>query len=244
MFEFKRQQRQFVCTGCGHNMIGQQPDFCSMCGDPKHVFITLNECSSLFDIIPTQISEKIARLETYPPLGNETCAYIIKAGHRSIWVDCPSPFHRSVPRADLILVTHCHALGCSNMYRKKFKAEVWIHRQDAEDEVSHGFPLDRLFEKDFSFLGIEAFHLGGHTNGFTAFLFDGTLFISDMVYFERGKLRFQPSPAREEVKKAAKKLVQVMQEREIGQVCSSENCVDYAFWKSKFEQLLAAHEPA
>jgi hypothetical protein len=47
-----------------------------------------------------------------------------------------------------------------------------------------------LFARDH---GIEAFHIDGHTPGFTFYIFEETLFICDYVFLDGDSLKFNPT---------------------------------------------------
>lgn len=158
---------QHVCLVCGFNMIGFHPDRCPFCGAAKSHFITAEECSARFQVTSTRVNDKVTRLNSDPPLGLEHAAYRVETAHGPCWIDCPSSFDRSLGRADAILFTHHHFLGASNLYRELFSAQIDIHHADSVHDICRPFPFDVTFHQDFVHNGIEAFHIGGHTPGFT-----------------------------------------------------------------------------
>ncbi len=111
--------------------------------------------------------EKVKRLNSEPSLGLEHAAYRIETGQGAYWIDCPSSFDASLQKTEAIFFTHHHFLGASNLYREMFGAEVRIHRDDSTHEICRPFTFDVTFEKNSVHNGIEAFHIDGHTPGFT-----------------------------------------------------------------------------
>jgi len=223
-------------------MAGYCPDFCPFCGAPKRIFITWKECSALFDIDCLEVNTRVSRLKPEPALGVEQSSYCIDTGESTIWVDCPSAFDQTLPATDLIVFTHNHLLGAANLYRIHFHSQVRIHALDASSSLCRGFTFDSTFEDGFAESGLEAFHINGHTPGFTFYIFDRTLFVADLVYFDQGRLHLNPFGPQRETRQAAEQLHRIVESRPIDEVCGHENVVPFDYWKDKFENLLAATE--
>ncbi len=232
------QKEQYVCTICGFNMVGYYPDFCPFCGAPKEKFITSMECSAKYKVKVTPVNEKITRLNSVPPLGFEHAAYRIETGGKAFWIDCPSCFDTSLKPADAIMFTHHHFLGASNQYRDLFHAPVRIHKLDSAHNICLAFTFDVTFTENFTELGIEAFHIGGHTPGFTLYLFEDVLLICDYVFLRGNGMQFNPFGPQKETRECATKIDRILQGRELNKVCGWNYVSDYKDWKERFDHLL------
>ena len=232
------EKEQYVCTVCGFNMVGYHPDFCPFCGAPKEKFITSEECSARFKVKGTPVNEKVTRLNSVPALGLEHAAYRIETNGKTFWIDCPSCFDSSLKPADIITFTHHHFLGASNQYRDYFHAKVRIHKLDSAHSICRAFTFDATFQENFIELGIEAFHTGGHTPGFTFYLFEDVLLICDYVFLKEGGMSFNPFGPQKETRECAFKIDEVLQGRKISKVCGYNYVVDYKDWKKRFDRLL------
>ncbi len=232
------QKEQYVCTACGFNMIGYYPENCPFCGAPREKFLTSEECSTKFKVKGTPVKEKVTRLNSVPALGLEHAAYRIERGTRAFWIDCPSSFDKSLKPADVITFTHHHFLGASNQYRRLFPSEVRIHRLDSTHGICQAFTFDKAFEQDFTDHGIEAFHIGGHTPGFTLYLWEDVLFICDYVFLRGDEMTFNPFGPGRETREGGKKIGHIIEGRKITKVCGYNYVADYLAWKEDFEELL------
>ncbi|GAB61044.1 MAG: MBL fold metallo-hydrolase [Candidatus Jettenia sp.] len=233
------QEEQYVCIVCGYNMVNYHPDFCPFCGAPKKKFITSEECSTRFKVEGTLINEKVTRLNSVPPLGLEHAAYRIETGGKVFWVDCPSCFDRNLKTADVITFTHHHFLGASNQYRNFFHSQVWIHTLDSSHNICRGFTFDTTFKENFVRSYIEAFHIGGHTPGFTLYFLEDVLFICDYVFFKKTDMQFNPFGPQEETKQCAATINNVLQGRRINNVCGFNYVAEYRDWRERFDRLLS-----
>lgn len=226
---------QHVCQACGFNMIGFHPERCPFCGAARNRFVTAEECSASFKVVGTAVHDKVTRLNSQPPLGLEHSAYRIDTGSGSCWIDSPSSFDRSLGRADAILFTHHHFLGASNLYRGLFSAETHIHREDSLHEISRPFTFDVTFEKNFVKNGIEAFHIGGHTPGFTFYIFEDVLFICDYVFFVDGGMKYNPFGPADRTIAGGDRIRGHLEGRKLSTVCGYNYTVGYEDWRRRFD---------
>ncbi len=227
-------REQYVCLVCGFNMIGFYPDHCPFCGAAKKNFITAEECSSRYKVVATAVNEKVKRLNSDPPLGLEHAAYRIETSEGTSWIDCPSSFDASLPKTDTILFTHHHFLGASNLYRESFGAEVQIHYDDSTHEICRPFTFDVTFEKNFAHNGIEAFHIDGHTPGFTFYIFEDVLFICDYVFLDGDGMKYNPFGPAGQTIDGGKRIGEILEGRRISTVCGYNYVIDYNDWKRRF----------
>ncbi len=236
--EVVKERKQYVCTVCGYNMVGYYPNNCPFCGAPKEKFIMSEECSDRFKVEATPVSEKVASLNSVPPLGLEHSAYRAETNGNVIWIDCPSSFDKSLESVDVIMFTHHHFLGACNLYREYFGAEVWIHKLDSSHNICRGFLFDEVFQRDFRKFGMEAFHIDGHTPGFTFYIFEDIMFVCDYVFLRDGRMQFNPFGPEKETREGAYKIKKIIAGRELSKVCGNRYMVDYLEWKEKFDGLL------
>ncbi|MBM4348453.1 MAG: MBL fold metallo-hydrolase [Deltaproteobacteria bacterium] len=227
-------REQYVCLVCGFNMIGVHPDRCPFCGAAKKYFITAEECSARYRVVATPVNEKVTRLNSHPPLGFEHAAYRIETPNGFCWIDCPSSFDSSLERGKTILFTHHHFLGASNLYRKLFAAEVKIHRDDSAHPICRLFTFDTVFDKNFVHHGIEAFHIDGHTPGFTFYIFEDILFICDYVFLDGDGMKYNPFGPAGETVDGGRRLRKVLEGRELSTACGYNYVIGYDDWKRRF----------
>ena len=231
-------QKQFVCIKCGYNMIGHYFPFCPFCSSSNKNFITAEECSQRYKIVSSRVNDKVVRLNSYPSLGLEHSAYSIEVDNKRFWIDCPSTFSRELEPMDKILFTHQHFLGASNLYRAYYTAFIWIHKSDSEDLLSKLNPFDKKFTQDFNISGIEAFHINGHTQGFTFYIFEKILFICDYLIPLDQSFILNPYGSKKSTVEGAQSLHKIIENREIDIVCGFNYVLDYQLWKMHFNQLL------
>ncbi len=231
-------QRQYVCKKCGYNMIGHYFQFCPFCGASNENFITAEECSQMHKIVSSRVNDKVFRLNSYPSLGLEHSAYSIEIDNKRIWIDCPSTFSKELEPMDKILFTHQHFLGASNLYRGYYTAFIWIHKNDSEHLLSKFNPFDKKFTQDFNLSGIEAFHINGHTQGFTFYIFENVIFVCDYLIPLGQIFILNPYGPLQSTADGAKKLKKIIEKREFNTVCGFNYVMDYQIWKKKFLKLL------
>ncbi len=229
---------QFVCTVCGFNLIEHYPENCPFCGAPKKKFITAEECSEKYNIVETRVTDKVNRLNSYPPLGLEHSAYCIEHNGRRIWIDCPSTFSDGLKPMDKIIFTHHHFLGASNLYRNYYTAFIWINKNDSEHPISQRFPFDKKFTEDFNLSGIEGFHINGHTPGFTFYIFEEILFICDYFALKSQGFTLNPYGPAQSTLNGAKRLRDLIKNRNIETVCGFNYVIEYNKWNIRFNKFL------
>lgn len=218
-------------------MVGYHPDKCPFCGASKKKFITANECYARFSVKSVSVNKKVTQLNSVPPLGLEHSAYSIETDNKTYWIDCPSSFDDCLKPMDVIIFTHHHFLGASNLYREYFSSRVSIHELDSVHNICQAFTFDNTFRENFTENGIEAFHIDGHTPGFTFYIFDGTLFVCDYVFIKEGKMVYNPFGPKKETRHGGIKLKNVIENRNINVVCGYNYVIDYSIWKAMFDNL-------
>ena len=236
------QNEQYVCTVCGYNMVGHLPEACPFCGALKDKFITSGECSKQYNVVEIPVTENISRLNSTPRLGLEHAAYSIRCKNRTYWIDCPSCFDTKVASMDNILFTHFHFLGASNQYREYFSSKVWIHHADSGAKLCRGFTFDNTFKDDFVEDGIEAYHIDGHTPGFTCYFFEDVFFICDYVFNAAKDMKFNPYGPKAETIQGGFHIRELLEGRNINKVCGVSYVMDFTEWFSGFEKLLDASD--
>jgi len=179
------------------------------------------------------VNEKVTRLNSFPPLGYEHSAYRIETNRSIIWIDCPSLFDSTMKSTDLIMFTHNHFLGASNLYQEFLSAQVWIHKLDSSHSICRGFTFNNMFEEDFAEGDVEAFHINGHTPGFTFYMFQDIVFVCDYVFLREGTMRFNPFGPARETTEGAYKIREIIEARELSKVCGHNYVADYSEWKDK-----------
>ncbi|MCA1994236.1 MAG: MBL fold metallo-hydrolase [Coleofasciculus sp. S288] len=231
--------QQWVCIVCGYNMIGEMPDVCPFCGVGHDKFLTWDEAEQTYRVTPYQVNEFVTQLKSVPRLGLEHAAYRIETEDGAVWIDCPSAFNRDLEPVQTIYFTHKDFMGASNQYRELWGAKVYLHVLDSEHSLAKLFPVDRRFTGDFVEHGIEAFHIGGHTPGFTIYIYNEVLFICDYAFPPGGKMRFNPFGVQDETRDRALRIREVISGRTLEIVCGYNYIAEFGSWWRNFEHLLA-----
>ncbi len=229
---------QYVCTVCGYNMIEHYPLNCPFCGAPQDKFITAEECSEKYRVEGKNFAPGVTQLRSQPRLGYEHAAYRVEAESKTFWIDCPSCFDASLEAVDVITFTHHHFLGASNMYRSHFDAKVQINGRDSSNKLARRFPFDNKFSGNFTEAGLEAFHVDGHTQGFTIYVFKNVLFICDYVFLKPGSMVFNPYGPPGETREGARTIKKIAESRNISIVCGYNYVENYPKWQEKFAILV------
>jgi len=232
------ENEQYVCKVCGFNIIGYFPERCPFCGTLNVNFITAENCSENYKVLETKITDKVIRLNSTPPLGLEHAAYSIKTENQTIWIDCPSTFDSSLEKMDKIIFTHHHFLGASNLYRSYNTAFVWIHIEDSKHDMSQKHTFDKRFDTDFQLSGIKAFHINGHTAGFTFYTYENIVFVCDYVSLSEGKMKFNPyGPLRKTIE-GGKLMKKLLENGNYQKVCGFDYDVAFSEWISLLNDLV------
>jgi len=229
---------QYVCKVCGYNIINNHPDFCPFCGASRIHFITADVCSQKYKIVENEVKDSVTRLNSYPSLGLEHTAYCIENKGRRIWIDCPSTFSKNLKPMDKILFTHHHFLGASNLYREYYTAFIWIHKKDSVHTLANQHSFDKKFVENFEINGIKAYHINGHTPGFTIYIYEDILFICDYLLLKNDELFLNPYGPDELTTDGAKFLWNYIKKREFEKVCGFNYIMDFNDWIREFVKLL------
>ncbi len=230
---------QYVCQNCGFNMVGYLPDNCPFCFASKNQFITAEKCSERFEVVSTKVTEKVSRLNSAPRLGVEHAAYQINTSEGTVMIDCPSTFREEVEPMNAILFTHHHFLGASTLYQKHFKAKLWIHIDDSETILTRNYAFDKLFKSNFDFAEINAFHINGHTPGFTFFIFEDVLLLCDYLVGSGEEFRLNPYGPPQPTLEGAQKMKDIIETYDLNHVCSVNNVLSFPEWNAIFKGLLS-----
>ena len=172
-----------------------------------------------------------------PKLGLEHAAYRVETETGAVWIDSASAFNRDLPPVQAILFTHHHFLGASNQYRQLWHSEVWLHKLDAEHRLVALFDIDEPFTDDFNLYGIQSYHVGGHTPGFTFYIYRDVLFICDYVFLTDTGMQFNPYGPPLETLKQAGRIFEIVQDLPLKTVCGYNYVAQFADWLPGFERL-------
>jgi hypothetical protein len=236
MFGFS--DNQWICTVCGYNMIGQRPDRCPFCAAQRKSFIDTKTATRRYKIIAKEVVPSVTQLTCVPRLGLEHAAYRIDGDGGSLWIDCPSVFKRELDSVDCILFTHKDFIGAANQYRKEWKTEVWLHEADAELSQVSEHSVDHRFSDSIEKFGVEGLPIGGHSPGFTVYVWRDVLFICDYVYPPGPAMKLNPHGPRDATREGAGRLADIVSVRELTTVCGYNYVTDFASWQSAFMRLV------
>ncbi|MDJ0702705.1 MAG: hypothetical protein QNJ46_05440 [Leptolyngbyaceae cyanobacterium MO_188.B28] len=230
---------QWVCTVCGYNMIGEMPDVCPFCGARHDTFLTWDETEQTYRVTPHRVNDYVTQLISAPHLGFEHAAYRIETDDgAAVWIDCPSAFNRDLPPVEAIYFTHKDFMGASNQYRQLWNATVHLNANDAKHPLVQRFPVDKKTDGDFTDHGIEAFHIGGHTPGFTIYLYKQVLFICDYAFPPGPDMRLNPFGPQKATRQGASRILDIVSERSLETVCGYNFTTDFQSWLENFKRLV------
>lgn len=232
------QMPQWVCLECGYNMIGEMPDVCPFCGASHDRFMPWDEAEKKFRVTAHDINNDVSQLLSVPKLGLEHAAYRIETTAGNVWIDSPSAFNRTLEPVDAILFTHLHFIGASNQYRRLWGSQIWLHELDAKHPLVASFDVDKRFNDNFSLYGIDAYPIGGHTPGFTLYVYQDVLFICDYVFLNNSTLRFNPYGSQPETLKQAQRIHEIVKSRHLLTVCGYNYVISFDEWLVAFENLI------
>ena len=234
--------KQWVCVPCGFNMIGEMPDVCPFCGARHDRFVTWDEAEKTYRVTPARVNDRVTQLRSVPSLGIEHAAYRIETDDGAVWIDCPSAFNGDLDPVAAIYFTHKDFLGASNQYRSAWNAEICLHEADAALPLVASFPIDRRFTGDFTERGIEAFHIGGHSPGFTIYIFEDVLFACDYAFPPGPTMRLNPFGPKSATREGAKRLNEIVHDRTLSTVCGYNYVAPFEPWIREFERAFAPAE--
>lgn len=238
MLALTMNHQQWVCTACGYNMIGSMPDLCPFCRANRDKFLNWNKAEQIYRVTTYRVNDYVTQLISVPRLGIEHAAYRIETDDGAFWIDCPSVFNQDLEPVEAIYFTHRDFMGASNQYRKLWNAKVYLHVSDAEHPLAEQFPIDNLIYGDFTKHGIEAFYIGGHTPGFTIYIYDKVLFICDYAYPPGPSMQFNPYGPKNKTRKRASRILDLVSERSLDIVCGYNFFTDFSSWREDYKHLL------
>jgi len=229
--------QQSVCLVCGYNMIGEMPDVCPFCGATHDQFMPWDAAEQTYRVTSRPINDYVSQLLSVPKLGLEHAAYRVETEATAVWIDSPSAFNRDLPPVQTILFTHHHFLGASNQYRRLWYSDVWLHELDARHRLVALFDIDSRFSDDFNLHGIQSYHVGGHTPGFTFYIYRDVLFICDYVFLTDTVMKFNPFGPQQETLKQARRILEIVKDLPLKTVCGYNYVAQFADWLPGFERL-------
>jgi hydroxyacylglutathione hydrolase len=230
--------KQWVCTTCGYNMMGEMPDICPFCGATHDRFVAWDKAEQTYRVTPYRVNDYVIQLLSVPRLGFEHAAYRIATEEGAVWIDCPSAFNRDLQPVEAIYFTHKDFMGASNQYRELWGAKVYLHALDAEIPIAKPFPVDYPFDGDFTEHGIEAFHIGGHSPGFTIYIYRKVLFICDYAFPPGAKMQLNPFGPQKETRDRAARILDIISGRSLETVCGYNFITEFDRWREDFQHLL------
>jgi hydroxyacylglutathione hydrolase len=230
--------QQWVCLECGYNMIGEMPDVCPFCGATHDRFMPWEEAEMTYRVSSHQVNDFVDQLLSVPKLGLEHAAYRVKTEAGAVWIDSPSAFNRELAPVNAILFTHHHFMGASNQYRRLWNTQVWLNELDAMHPLAIQFDIDQHFTDDFVAYGIEAYHTGGHTPGFTFYIYRDVLFICDYVFLADDNMQFNPYGPKQETQQQAQRIFEIVKNRPLRTVCGYNYVANFADWLIGFKHLI------
>ncbi len=230
--------QQWVCKTCGYNMIGEAPERCPFCGADHDQFVDWQLAEQNYRVAERRVNDRVTQLRSQPKLGLEHAAYRIAGEHGALWIDCPSAYNRTLQPVGAILFTHPHFLGASNQYRDLWRAEVYLHALDAENPLAKPFPIDHRFRADFVLDGVSAYHVGGHTPGFTIYIFRDVLFVCDYAFPPGPRMQLNPHGPERETWQGAGTILDIVRHQPLTTVCGYNYICPFHDWLADFQRII------
>jgi len=234
----KNQRKQWVCTICGYNMVEQRPDRCPFCGARHEDISDSATISRRYRVVEKPVTDTVTQLRCSPKLGLEHAAYRIAADGGDVWIDSPAIFTKELSAVDAILFTHKDFIGAANQYKNAWGAEVWLHAADAELSKVSRFCVDHTFDGNFEKFGVHGIHIGGHSPGFTVYIWQNVLFVCDYAYPPGKTMKLNPHGNRDATREGAGRLADVIAARPLETVCGYNYVVNFDAWQAAFVSLI------
>ena len=229
---------QWICTVCGYNMIAKMPDVCPFCGANHRHFITSEEGEQLYKVTPTRVNDYVTQLLSVPRLGFEHAAYCLDTENGTVWVDCPSVLNHDLEPVQAIYFTHHHFMGACNQYQEMWGAKIHLHNLDADLPLARQFSVDERYNSDFTTHGIQAFHIDGHTPGFTMYIYKSVLFICDYAFPPGSRMRLNPYGPTDKTRTGALKVIDLVADRNLETVCGFNYVAEFDIWFHDFVRIV------
>jgi len=230
--------KQWVCTVCGYNIVDSRPDQCPFCGARHDQIYDSAAISRRYRVTEKPVNDSVAQLRSVPKLGLEHAAYRVDAEGGSAWIDCPSVFTIELVPVDAILFTHKDFIGAANQYQAEWNCEVWLNEADAELSIVSQHCVDHPFSGNIEKFGIKGYHVGGHSPGFTVYIWQDVLFICDYVYPPGNTMKLNPHGPRENTVEGAGRLADIVSAHKLTTVCGYNYVVDFPSWQKSFLRLI------
>lgn len=231
-------QNQWVCIACGYNMIGEMPDVCPFCGALHDQFLDWEAAGRTYRVTAEPVNDFVTQLLSVPRLGIEHAAYRVATNAGAAWIDCPSVLNKELDPVKAILFTHKDFMGASNQYRKLWKAEVYLHALDADNQLVKHFPVDHRFSNNFTVFDIEAVHIGGHSPGWTLYIYRDVLFVCDYAFPPGTSMHLNPYGPQQQTRAGGKRIMELISSRQLKTVCGYNYIADFEDWREDFERAL------
>lgn len=229
---------QWICTVCGYNMIAKMPDACPFCGADHSHFISGEKGEQMYKVTPKRVNDYVTQLLSVPGLGSEHAAYCIQAEDGMVWVDCPSVLNLDLDPVEAIYFTHHHFMGACNQYQELWGAKIHLHGLDADLPLARQFSVDDRFNSGFTAHGIEAFHIDGHTPGFTMYIYKSVLFICDYAFPPGSRMSLNPYSPKDKTRSGALKVIDLVAERPLETVCGYNYVTEFDTWYHDFVRVV------
>ncbi len=228
--------QSFVCTGCGYNAVDNIPVRCPFCYADSDKFLKSEQTPHLYNISMVKVTDSVSQLITQPGIG--TRAYRLETTDGPVWIDCPSVFDNKLEPVDAILYSHGDFMGASDLYRDYWAAETYLHEADCSHPLAVDHQVDHAFRGDFKRGSLEAWHLAGHTPGFTAYIDDDALFICDYIFGFGPDMKLNVFGNPDEIRAGILRLLDVIGERQLSVVCGYNYVTNYPQWRQHLLNLL------
>ena len=104
--------------------------------------------------------------------------------------------------------------------------------------MSKKHPFDKKFDTDFQISGIKAYHIDGHTPGFTFYTYEDIVFVCDYVSISEGKMKFNPYGPQLKTIEGGRAIRKLLENGQYQKVCGFDYVAGFSEWMSLLDDLL------
>ena len=169
--------------------------------------------------------------------GHGICAYRLHTRQGAIWIDCPSQFESGLTPVDAIFFSQRDFTGAAADYHRHWGSRLYMNRHDASYHKE--LPFEETPRGNFSLGELQAFHIGGHTPGFTVYRFHKLLFVCDLLFSLDTSFTLNSLGRRDAMHAAARRLLRQIRHQDIQLVCGYNYAIDFKHWQNALTRCLA-----
>ncbi len=114
--------------------------------------------------------------------------------------------------------------------------EMHLHELDASHLLARNHPVDIVFQGDFKRGSLEAYHIAGHTPGFTVYIHNELLLICDYAFPRGPEIRLNPAKGDGTIREGGQGVLEITDIRGLKKVCSYNYITNFESWRKDFSR--------